>query len=138
MMRTLALLIATALLAGVTSAEAIHWTGNGDGSSWEDGANWDLNHQPTGVDDVYMDSGTADVTTSDAVLNRFQSGGTVNINSGGVLTGSNGYTLRYITLINVNNGGSLPRRPAGMFAATSPSIRAACSPEQTTSGTARR
>ena len=37
------------------NADTITWTGNGDGTSWSDGGNWDLNREPWETDDVVID-----------------------------------------------------------------------------------
>ncbi|NLF30339.1 MAG: PEP-CTERM sorting domain-containing protein [Planctomycetes bacterium] len=112
MMRPLiliALLTGMILFVSGTAAEAaIVWNGNGDGANWGDPDNWDLDRVPNSSDTVTLGGSTVSVAVPDAVMDRFSGGGTVNIDSGGVLTGSHAYTLRYISKINVNGGGLLP------------------------------
>ncbi len=52
------LLLASSLLSGISTksvqAETITWTGNGDGTSWGQAANWDLGRTPTSSDDVII------------------------------------------------------------------------------------
>ncbi|NLF30726.1 MAG: PEP-CTERM sorting domain-containing protein [Planctomycetes bacterium] len=107
--------VTTALLTGVilfaygtVAQAAIVWNGEGDGVNWSDPNNWDLDRVPNSADTVTLNNSTVSVAVADAVMDRFSNGGTVNIDNGGVLTGSHGYTLRYITKINVNDGGLLP------------------------------
>ncbi|NET29859.1 cadherin-like domain-containing protein, partial [Okeania sp. SIO1I7] len=58
------------------------WTGNGDGSSWTDAANWDTNTVPTAVDNVTI-NGFVDVT-----LDTNATVATLNLNGGADLTNS--------------------------------------------------
>ena len=54
-----------ALLPLAASAATVTWTGGGDGSSWDDAANWDAAAVP-GVGDTAAFSASATVNTSDA------------------------------------------------------------------------
>ena len=119
-MRTMTRLALIALIAvgsglATLQADTLTWVGPTTGGTWQTAANWQNtvpeSAVPTAADSVIVASGnTVEVNSPDAVLYAFAngSGGTVNINSGGVLTGGHGYTLRYISTVNVNDGGTLP------------------------------
>ncbi len=40
--------------AAATVVPTIKWTGKGDGTSWSDPANWDINRVPTGTDKIFI------------------------------------------------------------------------------------
>ncbi len=107
----------TGLLLSVTTgmfAAAITWTGDGDGISWEDAANWDLNMVPTNEDRVFIE-GTSMVTIStpveafrlrlrdDAVLTIMASG-QLSFNS---MSNSANDLIRLRQSAKINNSGSI-------------------------------
>ena len=94
-------------------SQAVVWTGLGDGSSWLDGSNWDTG-VPGAGDSVTLSGATVNVGGAGATYNQFaNSAGTVEINSGGVLTqvGVAASAIRYITNVNINDGGTFIADP---------------------------
>ena len=80
--------VVTVVLFAVTAhlpAAVLTWTGNGDGTSWNNAANWDLNQAP-----VYTD--TLNITTSATIANVYRDTGTSLY--------SDGYTWRGVVSLN--------------------------------------
>lgn len=106
-----ALVSAVVLTTPCLSLAAIFtWDGSGDGVSWLDGDNWDTGSVPGSADSVDLDGNILEVNGPGAVYaaGASGSGGTININSGGVLTqvGFNHSAVRHIGKVNVNDGGT--------------------------------
>ncbi|NRA49624.1 MAG: hypothetical protein HRU12_10875, partial [Phaeodactylibacter sp.] len=57
------------LMATGVDAQNIFWTGGGDGTSWEDPNNWDLQVVPTDQDYVEIGGGTAFISSEVSVKN---------------------------------------------------------------------
>jgi hypothetical protein len=81
-----------------------------------DPANWTTNGVPAGrepsssqTDYVMLSNMTVHITAA-ATLHAFGngSGGTASIDNGGVLAGASDYTIRYVSAVNVNDGGQFP------------------------------
>jgi len=106
--------IAIATLS-LSHAATITWSGLGDGINWLDGGNWDSG-LPSSSDIVDLYGATVQVNGTGATYatGLSGSGGTININSGGVLTqvGSDASALRRFTQVNINNGGTLTADPS--------------------------
>lgn len=105
----MALGLSAILLAGLTAnlgAAVITYTG-ATGGDWHEISNWDLGRLPEAADTVKITSGRTVNISTDAVMSAFASGGggPVNINSGGTLTGTSAYTMRYSN-VTVNDGGT--------------------------------
>jgi hypothetical protein len=64
----------------------INWSGNGDGKSWQDASNWDLNRVPGAADDVCISA----PKVSDAVLHSQGTDAIQSLNSDGPLVISGG------------------------------------------------
>lgn len=66
------------LCAGRAVAALVVWTGNGDGTNWFDGANWDAGQVPGDDDEVVIADGTILLTEETHVLALFtMTGGTL-------------------------------------------------------------
>lgn len=104
-------LIAAFAYIPVSHAALIVWSGPGSGGEWTEDSNWGGGVAPAASDSVNLSDATIIVGGANATYNSFVngSGGTIDINSGGVLTQSGAATngLRYFTQINVNSGGTL-------------------------------
>ena len=50
--------------AVAASGALITWNGDGDGISWTDGDNWDLNQVPAAADNIVINSATVDFNTT--------------------------------------------------------------------------
>ena len=75
-------------LSGLAEAAEIKWDGGGDGSSFSDPANWDVDNVPTATDVAEIDSVNADVVISGAVTVdaiELLSEATLTINAGATL-----------------------------------------------------
>jgi hypothetical protein len=81
-----ALLVIIAFVPLRAWSATITWTGSGDGSSWSDPANWDLNQVPGPGDDVIVNEGTLTLPAAGVML------GTLTVN-GGTLTGAGAVTV---------------------------------------------
>ena len=73
-------------LAGNASATNYSWDGGGDGSSWNDSSNWNVNGVPGSADKAAFGSGNPVVTTSESIF-EVEGGGsqTLTIRDGGYL-----------------------------------------------------
>lgn len=107
------LLLASSSITLLSSAHAVLvvWDGGGDGSTWGDDANWVGGSQPTGADTLQINNTTVIVDTPGAAYSSntsASSGLIIVINDGGILTSVNGNfnSLRYMTSLDVNNGGA--------------------------------
>lgn len=108
-------LLSASLMVAHANADTIEWTGGGDGVSWGDPDNWQNidNGNAPGVptaSDLFSPLGaTIEVNAPGATYSTpiISASGTVNVNSGGVLTGTgaNFRVARYI-FWNVNDGGT--------------------------------
>jgi hypothetical protein len=102
-------------LPSLSSAAVITWDGSGDGTNWLDGSNWDTDSVPGSVDSVHLGGNAVQVNGPGATYAAAASGsaGTIDINSGGVLTqvGNSFNALRFFTKVNVNDGGTFVADP---------------------------
>jgi hypothetical protein len=122
-LKNISLAATAACLLALPAAHAADWNGNGDGFSWEDGANWGGGNQPTLGTLARFNTGSSDVyiTQAGEVADRFiiGQGGTIHkltIESGGSLTTdsgtdhrigqtSEGWIIMNGGTLNVQNGG---------------------------------
>jgi hypothetical protein len=108
--------IAAALLLGTNRASADVFTFTAATSDlWNDPTNWlqegaATTNLPSLTDNVDLDGNTVSIANYNAQMNQFASGsgGTVNIDNGGILTAGHQYVTRYVSTINVNDGGQFP------------------------------
>jgi hypothetical protein len=84
----------------------VAWTGGGDGSTWNDSANWSDNYVPTQHDIVTVPAGVASlqIGTGDFSVKSLSSGSSVHIN-GGSLSLLQSSTIN--GLLTIQGGGSL-------------------------------
>ncbi len=103
------------IVSACLQAATIRYVGPSDGS-WNDPDNWTIDGLPAGrvpssADDDYVQLYGATVRVSEpSSFRQFSTsngGGTVHIDDGGILAGTQPYTVRYSTY-RVNNGGQFP------------------------------
>jgi hypothetical protein len=107
------------------SSHAALWTGDGGDLNWHNAANWDPG-VPTSSSIITLGGAAVEVHAPATYSSPSStSSGTINVMNDGVLTpsGANHLGLRYLTLINVNNGGTLTA-PSGMAVRSSITIAA--------------
>ena len=122
-LKNISLAATAACLLALPAAQAQDWNGNGDGFSWEDGANWGGGSEPTLGSLARFNVGSSDVyiTQAGEVADRFiiGQGGTIHkltIESGASLTTdsgtdhrigqtSEGWIIMNGGTLNVQNGG---------------------------------
>ena len=122
-LKNISLAATAACLLALPAAQAQDWNGNGDGFSWEDGANWGGGSEPTLGSLARFNTGSSDVyiTQAGEVADRFiiGQGGTIHkltIESGASLTTdsstthrigqtSEGWIIMNGGTLNVQNGG---------------------------------
>ena len=122
-LKNISLAATAACLLALPAAQAQDWNGNGDGFSWEDGANWGGGSEPTLGDLARFNVGSSDVyiTQAGEVADRFiiGQGGTIHkltIESGASLTTdsstahrigqtSEGWIIMNGGTLNVQSGG---------------------------------
>jgi hypothetical protein len=72
-------------LEGRLTPSSVTWTGDGDGSSWGDAANWDSRTVPTAADDVTASSSTPVVVQGAAAAGSLQFFGALELQGGAAL-----------------------------------------------------
>lgn len=97
-------------------AATITYAGPPNGS-WNNLNNWTIGGSPAGrepssdsSDEVKLGGSTVHVTAPSSLAKFGTGGGTVHIDNGGILVGTDSYVLRYVT-IHVNSGGQFPINP---------------------------
>ncbi len=107
--RLLAGTLCAAFAASTALADLRTWTGNGDGVSWEDAANWSGNALPGPRDDVQINVGSGVVLFSArATVASFSSTRAFGI-EGGSLTVTGAFTINAASL--TVNGGAITGAP---------------------------